>query len=137
MKNNIDFRLKTKDEFPVQFSTYEKFLMMHLLRRKFDEILQEYPRIAFFGIGSHTKWFVNILTKKQKEKIIAIIDMDPPARLDYFDLPPTKAKEWSYDDADAIILSTVNSQSILIERCTKLYGENIPLIDLYEEELKW
>lgn len=137
VKNKIDFRFKTKDEIPVQFTTYEKYLMMYLLRKKFDEITEKYNRVAFFGTGSHTEWFSTILSGYKKDKIVAVLDITPPINLEFFGLAPVNAQEWSPKEADAIILSTNSMQDLLIKRCRELYGPDIPLINLYEDELKW
>jgi len=137
VKNGIDFRFKIKDETPIEFLSYEKYLMIYLMKKKFDEILSQYKKIAIFGVNEHTRWLSDMLRGHKKEHIIAVIDIDPKNNSEYFGLVPTKASEWCSNDADAIVLSTISQRDDLLNCCKELYGKDIKIIDLYEDELKW
>ncbi|HCJ11622.1 MAG: hypothetical protein A2Y14_02635 [Verrucomicrobia bacterium GWF2_51_19] len=135
-KRGIDYRYKTRDQICDADLHPSDFLMRFLLKKKFSEIVAKYNRVAFFGGGLHSRWFSKILNGYKNEHIVAVLDIDPPKEI-FFDQPVIEARKWDASNADAIILSTNSMQDVLTERCRALYGNSIPLIDLYTDDLHW
>lgn len=136
--HGIDFQFKTRDEVcgvPNMGAT--TYLMKFLVRKKFDEITQKYPKIAIFGEGEHTMWLSKMLGKYKNDHIVVLLETDPTSRQSYFGQYAVDPRNWSADNVDAIVLSTNASQEILADRCRELYGNDIALIDLYADLPEW
>lgn len=135
---NIDFQFRTKSEQcgePDPASGI--YLLKFLIKKKFTEIIKTYPRIAIYGEGNHSKWLSDMLHNHCNESIVAVIETNPIGKKTLFGQIAQEATDWDCSEADAIILSTNSSQESLREKCQKLYGLEVPLIDLYADELKW
>lgn len=135
---NIDFQFKTKSEqCGAKDPVSRTYLLQFLIRKKFTEITKTYPRIAIYGEGDHSKWLSNMLRNHCSENIVAVLEINPIGDDTLFGQKAQEAQEWDHTKADAIILSTNSMQELLTKRCQKFYGLEIPLIDLYLDELKW
>jgi hypothetical protein len=135
---DIDFQYKTTDEIcPPQNLAYPIYVFHLLMRKKFESIFALYPRIAIYGEGQHSRWLSNTLNGSINQHVVAVIDIDPIGKDTYFGQKASEASELDINQVDAIVLSTISMQSILEERCHKLFGKNIVLIDLYSELITW
>jgi len=88
--------------------------------------------IAIFGAGQHTEWMQSILNASPGPKVKAILDDHPENKCTFWGLKPLKSTDFNHKDIDAILLSSDCFQKEMRKRCRYLYGETIPLIDLYE-----
>lgn len=107
-------------------------LHRRVLENRLNEITEKYPRIAFFGAGQYTEWLSGFMPDYKKEHIAAVLDDYPDKTKNFWGLTPVKASEWDTTQADAIILSSDCKQEMMRKRCRELFGDALPLIDLYE-----
>jgi len=90
-------------------------------------------RIVIFGAGKHTAWLASLLGKEAEDlNIKAILDDNSDGKTSFFGLRPTAAMAFKPKPSDIIILSTDCWQKEMAERCRKLYGAKVKLLDLYE-----
>lgn len=89
-------------------------------------------RIALFGVGRYTEWMNDVFGKLNMPCIAAVLDDYPDKTKIFWGHAPVKASEWDTTQADAIILSSDCKQEMMRERCRELFGDALPLIDLYE-----
>jgi glycosyltransferase involved in cell wall biosynthesis len=103
-----------------------------MLKLRLDKITETYHRIAVFGAGRHTEWICDFLQEYKKENVTAVLDDNPDPVKRFWGIPAEKAEKWNTSNADAIILSSDCKQDFFAKRCKELYGDALPLIDLYD-----
>ncbi|RMD75254.1 MAG: class I SAM-dependent methyltransferase [Lentisphaerae bacterium] len=64
-------------------------------------------------------------------RIVAVLDDNPPQEVFFQGIVPVRAEDWEPCDCDLIILSSDCAQEQMARRCRELYGDAIPLLDLY------
>jgi glycosyltransferase involved in cell wall biosynthesis len=129
-KNNIIFRFDGNQV--SKRSEFSEITIRQYLNHKFNKITNKYHRVALFGAGLHTVWLQEFLSSNTNA-IVAVLDDNPDNKSKFWELSTQKASEWNIDDADAIILSSDRKQEKMRKRCIELFGNSIPLIDLYDE----
>ncbi len=107
----------------------EKYVELHWRNLKYERKIK---RAAVFGAGKHTVWLSSLLQTSDGPKVIAVLDDMPRSRDVSFGNKPVLARNFDIGKIDAIILSSDCMQEKMRQRCRKLYGDDIPLIDLYE-----
>jgi radical SAM superfamily enzyme YgiQ (UPF0313 family) len=90
-------------------------------------------KVFLFGGGEHTNWLLRYFKPLAGPKIMAILD-DNAGKIDSIDeIKVVKPEEVSLNEIDAIVLSTDRHQVNFAKRCKQLYGDSIPLVDLYKD----
>jgi glycosyltransferase involved in cell wall biosynthesis len=135
-KHNIPFRIDSEKYYKkeVNDSISHKLLLSYIMKNKFEKVFKIYPRIAVYGAGEHTIWLAPILNSYSKDKLVAILDERDKDYIPELNLQPIKATRFDKSSVDAIIISTIYLKKEFTRSCRELYGNDIPLIDLYEVE---
>lgn len=102
----------------------------------FEEIFTRYHRIAFFGGGTHTSRILSLLKDEYFNKIKIIFDNDPKknnASLNGIKVSLPFADKNKYKEVvDAIIISSLASESEIYGQIKYLKNEGIKIIRLYD-----
>ena len=107
-------------------------LQRFLMKNRIEEICQQYPRIALYGAGSHTRWLQQLLGDMLKKHVVAILD-DKSCGESFFDgIVIEDLSSWDNSVADAIVLSTDCFQQVMKNKCRQRFREQVPIIDIYE-----
>ncbi|MGB7401729.1 MAG: glycosyltransferase [Arcobacter sp.] len=135
-KNNITFRIDATKYYTKEINdaVANKLLLLFIMRKKFEEIFSKYSKIAIYGAGDHTIWLAPILNSFPKDKLVAILDANAKDYIPELDLQPIKSTDFDKKSVDAIVISTIYLKKEFTRSCKELYGDNMPLIDLYEVE---
>ena len=89
-------------------------------------------RIAIFGAGKHTEWLLNtVYDEKYQPTITAIIDERPIGRTISGAQVITPCS-FNTTGSDAILVSTDTYVKKMTQRCKELFGNEIPIINLYD-----
>ncbi|WP_051321275.1 glycosyltransferase family 2 protein [Chrysiogenes arsenatis] len=128
-KTGLDFRFSSQQP---ERKNHSQVLHRLMLENRLSEVTRAYPRIAFFGAGQYTEWLSDFMSDYKKEHITAILDDFPDKTKAFWGLTPQNPIDWDTSQADAIILSSDCKQEMMRKRCLDLFGEALPLIDLYE-----
>ncbi len=110
-------------------------LLQECLLERLERCAVENGAVALFGAGAHTPWLVKLMTTaaargRRMPRLACILDDRAgqlPASLSGLPvLVPEKAAGFS-----AILLSTDYHQALFRKRCEDVFGQNMPVIDLY------
>jgi hypothetical protein len=91
-------------------------------------------RLAVFGAGDHTAW-LHALVKdvpSPAPRIVAVLDAHPDAERTFWNCPTQPPEAFDPAQADALLLSSDTVLPHMRTQCKKMYGDAIPLINLYE-----
>jgi len=89
-------------------------------------------RVALFGAGVHTYWFLSVVRNSKGPHVVAILDDFARIGAKVFGIPVIRAAGFDPSQVDAIIPCTDSNQAKFTQRCKELYGNRIPVWKLYE-----
>lgn len=128
-KNDYEMSMKSIQNYKIKEVTKK-------ITEDFEEIFTRYHRIAFFGGGTHTSRILSLLKDEYFDKIKIIFDNNPKKNNTSLNgikvsLPFTDKNKYK-EIADAIIISSLASESEIYEQIKYLESEGIRVIRLYD-----
>ncbi len=89
-------------------------------------------RVAVFGAGKHTAWLEQMVAGLAGPRVDVVLDDWPEGKRKVFGCKVVAPVEWTPKGVDAIVLSSDCHAASMRERCQDLYGDALPLIELYQ-----
>ncbi|PLX70653.1 MAG: hypothetical protein C0602_03850 [Denitrovibrio sp.] len=110
---------------------HDKMLMQFLMKRRLDEIISEYGKVAIFGAGLHTVWMSSFLDNYRSKDVVAVLDDNPSQDDVFWQKHPIQPLELDINSVGAVILSSDCKQEMMKRRCEEIFGDKLTLVELY------
>ncbi len=103
------------------------------IRELWRRLGREYPRVAIYGAGKHTRWLLDFMRPLPAQpKVVAILD-DRPVVAQMDQVPIRKTETLAPGECDAIFISSDANEAVLAARARALFGQQFPIIAPYAE----
>jgi len=95
--------------------------------------LEGHDKAAIYGAGAHTKWVFDSVDLAKCPEIVAVLDDSPGEGRKIRNCPVLSPEKFDVDQVSVVLLSSNTFEDAMVARLTKLYGDKVKLIRLYED----